>query len=264
MPGGNHDFDPDAAAEPGPAPEAEAAAEIGAGSDVRPAPDRRLLTVLAALIAVFWLLGTVANALAPRLLADHPLLLVALEPRNRNLLLTASLVDPIPYIFFATLRRLASDPIYFALGHLYGDRAIDWMEEQVGERGGRFLRIAERGYRRFSRAAVFLFPGLLVCVMAGATGMKVRTFLAWNVVGTVCAVVALRLFAGEIEPVVSPIIEWNERNASTLTIVTVALVAAWLVVQRLRGQSELSSIRDLAGLDDDHDHRDDDGREATP
>lgn len=208
-------------------------------------PSRRLLVVLATLIVAFWVLGTVATALTPTLLAEHPLLLVALEPRNRNLLLTAERVDPVPFVVFATIRRVASDPIYFALGHLYGTGAVRWVERQVGGTGGRSVRLVERVFARARGPLVFLFPGLLVCVLAGATGMRTRTFLALNLTGTVAVVLVLRAFAKPLEPVIGPITDFVEANQTWLTGVTILLVVAWLAIQRSRGRSELTTARTL-------------------
>ncbi len=216
-----------------------------------PEPDRRIVTLLVVLVVAFWILGTVANALAPTLIADHPLVLVALEPRNRYLLLTAGRVDLVPYVLFATFRRIASDPVYFALGLLYGDRAIRWMEDQAGERGGRVVRFVERTYRRASIPMVFLFPGLVVCVLAGATGMRVRTFLVANLSGTVAAVIALRVFAEQLEPVILPVTDWIDANQRALTLLSVGLVVAYLVYQRQRGGGEVDAIRRLTDSRDD-------------
>lgn len=229
----------------------EARDEATGAAPPRPEPDRRVVTILVVLVIGFWILGTVANALAPTLIADHPLVLVGLEPRNRYLLLTAGRVDLLPYLVWATFRRIASDPVYFALGHLYGDRSIRWMENQAGDRGRRFVRFADRGYRRFSRPAVFLFPGLIVCVLAGATGMRTRTFLAWNLAGTVAAVIALRLFATQLEPVVLPITDWIDENQTVLTAVTVGTAVAYLAYQRIRGGGEIDAIRDLTDGNDE-------------
>lgn len=201
--------------------------------------------VLGTLIVAFWVLGTVATALTPTLLAEHPLLLVALEPRNRNLLLTADRVDAVPFVVFATIRRVASDPIYFALGHLYGDGAVRWVERQVGGTGARSVRLVEKVFARARGPLVFLFPGLLVCVLAGATGMRTRTFLALNLAGTVAAVLALRAFADPLEPVIGPVTDFVEANQTWLTALTVALVVLWLAWQRARGRSELATVRTL-------------------
>ena len=200
-----------------------------------------MLTVLVVLIIVFWAIGIASTAATSWLLAEHPLALVALEPRNRNLLLATPLVDDAaPFVVLATIRRVASDPVYFALGHLYGDRAVTWVERQVAG-----VRVLERAFRRASWPLVFLFPGLLVCVLAGATGMRTRTFLALDIAGTVLTVVALRLFAQQLEPVLEPVVEWNERNQTTITVVLVAAVAAWLLWQRRRGRGELEAVQEL-------------------
>ena len=200
-----------------------------------------MLAVLVTLIVVFWVVGIAATAATSWLLAEHPLALVALEPRNRNLLLATPLVDDaVPFVVLATFRRVASDPVYFALGHLYGDRAITWVERRAGA-----VRLLERAFRRASKLLVFAFPGLLVGVIAGATGMRTRTFLALNVAGTVLTVIALRLFAHQVEPVLDPIIEFNERNQTTITIVLVAGLGGWLLWQRRRGRSELDAVHDL-------------------
>jgi uncharacterized membrane protein YdjX (TVP38/TMEM64 family) len=44
----------------------------------------------------------------------------------------------------------------------------------------RFIRWVENLFPRFARPLVFLFPGLIVCLLAGVTRMKVRSFLLWN------------------------------------------------------------------------------------
>jgi membrane protein DedA with SNARE-associated domain len=201
-----------------------------------------MLTVLVGLVVGFWAVGLASTAATSWLLAEHPLVLVALEPRNRNLLLTTPLIDDaVPFVVLATIRRVASDPVYFALGHLYGDRAVAWVERRAG--GG--VRLLERAFRRASWPLVFAFPGLLVCVLAGATGMRTRTFLALNITGTVLTVLALRLFAQQLEPVLDPIAEWNERNQTTITVVLVVAVAAWLLWQRRRGRGEVAAVKDL-------------------
>lgn len=219
------------------------------GSVVEPRqPSRRVLVALVSLVVAFWAVGIASTAASSWLLANHPLLLVALEPRNRNLLLATPLVhDAVPFVVLATFRRVASDPVYFALGHLYGDRAVRWVERQAGgsERSGRAVRWVERTFRRASWPLVFLAPGILVCVLAGATGMRTRAFLAVNIVGTVLTVIALRLFAQQLEPVIEPIVDWNERNQTTITVVLVALVAGWLWWQRRRGGGEVEAVRDL-------------------
>ena len=77
------------------------------------------VALLVAPIVVFAVAATIATALTPALAAKHPLLLITLEARNRNLLL-ARRVDVVPVIVVATIRRTLTDPLYFLLGHFYG------------------------------------------------------------------------------------------------------------------------------------------------
>jgi len=207
----------------------------------RPPPSRRALALLIVPIVALAAVSAVATALSPTLLADHPLVLVALEPRNRNLVLTASRVDALPFVVFATLRRVVSDPLYFALGRLYGQGAVRWIERRSGP-GGRVVTLVERTFGRAAPLMVFLFPGILVCVLAGALRMRPRTFLLLNVTGTVAVVLALRQFSQQLDGPVGAIQDFNDANVGWLTGLTVALVLGWLVWQRLRGTSELRSV----------------------
>jgi len=204
-----------------------------------------MLAALVVAVIGFWVLGAVSTALTPTLIRDHPLALVVLEPRNRNLLLTASKVDWLPFVLWSIPRRVASDPVYFALGWFYGDRALAWFARRSSGRGRRLLARLQRVFPTLGGVLVFLVPGLLVCLLAGVVRMAPRTFLAINLAGTVAAVVVLRAFADQLEPVLEPVIAWNDRNATRLTVATVGFVGAYLVWHRWRGTSELGSLRDL-------------------
>nr|MDQ6910435.1 hypothetical protein [Actinomycetota bacterium] len=53
----------------------------------KPKPSRRTLVLLVGPILVIWIGATIATALTPTLATKHPLLLIILDPRNRNLVL---------------------------------------------------------------------------------------------------------------------------------------------------------------------------------
>lgn len=210
----------------------------------RPRPPRRTLVLLVTPIVVLSVVGTVTNALTPTLLAEHPQLLITLEARNRNLLLAASRVDAVPFVMIAVLRRLFSDPLYFLLGHYYGDGAVRWIEHKLGE-GGSVVRVIERGFRRASKVMVFMFPGALVCVLAGATEMKVRTFVALNLAGTVAAVIVLRIFARALDGPVGAVQRFTDRNFRWLTLVTIGATLLWVVMQRKSGTSDVETLGEI-------------------
>lgn len=207
-------------------------------------PSRRTLVLLVAPIAVLITLGTIANALTPVLLKEHPLLLISLEARNRNLLAAAGRVDLVPFVIAGVLRRMASDPLFFLLGHLYGDRALRWAERRLG--GGEILvKLTEDWFRRASAVMVFFFPGALVCVLAGVSRMSTRAFVTLNFAGTVTAVVVLRLFAHALEGPIDAVLAFNDRNVKWLTLVSVIGVAGIVLLQRGRGDGELEAVRGL-------------------
>lgn len=196
-------------------------------------------------IVVLIAIGTVANASTSWLAAHHPLALIALEARNRNLLLVANRVDLLPFVAVGVLRRMVSDPLFFLLGHLYGQDALRWAERRLGG-GDRLVALTERGFRRASGVMVFLFPGALVCVLAGVSRMRPAAFLALNFAGTLTAVTVLRAFAGVLEAPLEQLLEWNERNVKWVTAALVASVVAWLWWQHRRGTGELRAVRELA------------------
>lgn len=208
-------------------------------------PSRRTLILLVTPIVALIAIGTVANASTSWLVANHPLALIALEARNRNLLLVANQVDLLPFVVVGVVRRMISDPLFFLLGHLYGPDALRWAERRLGG-GERLVALTERGFRRAAGAMVFLFPGALVCVLAGVTGMRPIVFGALNLAGTLVAVLVLRAFAGILESPLERLLAWNERNVGWLTAVLVATVAASLWWQHRRGTGDLRAARDLA------------------
>lgn len=213
-----------------------------AGSDPSTAPpapahgaDRRRLALLTVPIAVLSLAGLAAMAFTPILVRDAPLLLLALESRNRYLLLVAARVDLVPFVVVGTLRRLLSDPFFYLLGRWYGEHGVDWARRRTG--AGAWTQSVTRLFGRLAVPAVLLFPGALVCVLAGATGMPPRRFLALNVTGSVGAVVGLRLLADVAAGPLAAIVAFSDRNAGRLTAAFVAVTVLVVLADRRRSRA---------------------------
>lgn len=207
----------------------------------RPRPSRRTLTLIVAPILAVVVVGTLGNMFHPALLKNHPLLLVAMEPRNRYLLLVAEKVSFVPFLLVATIRRLVSDPLFYLLGYLYGESGVRWIERKMADSGG-LVRSMERGFAKAAPLMVFLFPGAIVCVLAGATGMNPLLFLVLNVAGTITVVSLLYRFAEFFEGPLGAVNNFYADNNKVLTILSIVFTVLWLVMQRRQGKSELESI----------------------
>jgi membrane protein DedA with SNARE-associated domain len=210
----------------------------------RPKPRRRTLVLIVAPIIVLVTIGTVANAIHPTLVKDHPLLLVALEPRNRWIILVAEKVSFWPLLIWGTVRRLASDPLFFLLGHLYGDGAVRWAEKRF-DGGTGIIRGVEKVFQKAGPVLVFFFPGSLVCVLAGATGMNPVLFAFLNVVGTIVTVSLLYQFASVVQGPVDAINRFYSHNFKWLTAVSIALTGLYVWNQWRQGKSEIQSLTHL-------------------
>lgn len=210
----------------------------------RPKPSRRTLTLIVGPIIAVVVIGTLGNMFHPTLLENHPLLLVAMEPRNRYLLLVADKVSFIPFLLVATIRRLISDPLFYLLGYLYGDAGVRWIERKMGDSSG-LVRGMERGFAKAAPLMVFLFPGAIVCVLAGATGMSPVLFLILNVAGTITVVSLMYRFAEFFDGPLGAINGFYADNNKLLTIISVVATVLWLIMQRRQGKSEIESISSI-------------------
>src|SRR5436309_1408601 len=105
----------------GPEPEA---GDEATGDEHRPRP--RTLTFLLVPIVLVSVLAPVADALTTTWAGTHPLALVALNARTRILVLATNQLDPVSYYVAGTLRLLLTDPLWFLIGYLYGDRDLAW------------------------------------------------------------------------------------------------------------------------------------------
>ena len=221
---------------------------------------RGRLALVAVPLVVLSVLGIAAAALTPWLVANAPLLLIALESRNRYLLLVSGKVDVVPFVVIGLLRRFASDPFYYLLGRWYGDRAVAWLARRTPG-GGDVVGEVEQVFRRAAGPLVFLFPGALTCVLAGSAGMRPRRFVAWNLTGSLAAVVGLRLLADAAEGPLDALVAFNDRYAVPLTVAFVAVVLLWLVAGARGGRRPVDTLGDLETLERGGDDGDDGERD---
>jgi membrane protein DedA with SNARE-associated domain len=196
-----------------------------------PAGRRRFMLVVAAW-AMISAAGLVAKAFLPLLVRDHPLLLVVLDGRTRNLLLASPKIGVADFIVVGVVWRFTVHSLYYLIGRWYGDSALRWVARKSRLRS-RIVDRAEQVFGRVAAPAVLVLSNKWVCVLAGAAGMSPRWFVALHLPGTVLRIVALHLFAGSAYGPISRIVVLIDRNALWLTVAFVVATMA-LIVWRAR------------------------------
>ncbi len=221
-------------------------AEATAGRPDR-RPSKRAVTVVAIPIIALIVCTNIGDATAPTLVDTHPAWLVALNPRNRNLVLVTNQLDAWAYYGIATARLLASDPLFFLLGWWYGDAAITWMEKRT-RTWGKSLRKAESWFSKAAYPLIFVAPNQYICLFAGAAGMPVGAFFAVNIAGTLTRLYLIRKFGTVAEGPLDSIVDWIGDHRAPLLVLTVGITVLSILLEARRGETEVSAI---AHLDDE-------------
>ena len=205
-------------------------------------------TTIALLFGVYAVYSLALWPLIPALIGSHPLLLeivsgstlaevtVGAQSRLGELPLWFAVVAGVP-------GSMMFDWLFWWAGRRWGDRALhlilgrDPSPRAVARREARAARL-ERMAERFGPAAVVLayylpLPSLLIYVAAGLSGMRLRTFLVLDVIGTVLwvgPIVSLGYAVGK------PAVDVVHRihHYSTLLTVVVVLVVIGVQVRRRR------------------------------
>jgi membrane protein DedA with SNARE-associated domain len=205
---------------------------------------RQRLALIVAPIVVLVIMSNIGDALAPTLAVEHPLLLITLNARNRNLLLVTNQLDAVSYYVVGTLRLLVADPPFYLLGFFYGDRALAWVEERSST-FGTALRQYEQAFRYAAYPLVFLAPNNPICLFAGAAGMRPLWFGILNLSGTVTRLWALRAVGAAFEAPLEDVLGFIGRYRWPLTGLSIALVVFTLWRDKRSGTGDLEGITEL-------------------
>lgn len=206
--------------------------------------ERLILAALVIPMVAITIAATIADAAAPSLLTSHPLVLVAIVPRPRNLVLTAPLVDPVPWFTIAFVRMMLTDPIFFLFGHRYGERGIRWMERRSGSPAT--VRAIEQWFRRASYVIIAVSPNNLLCVLAGGSGMAFGVFLAVHAAGSVVRLALIWWIGDAFSDPITDLTEFIGRYRWWFTALTTAIVVISLWRARRAGRSEIETVDEVA------------------
>ncbi len=202
-------------------------------------PPTWLGPILVAIVAGLWIMGFATSSLAPKLLKDHPLGLMALNPRYRYMVVGAPRIDAAPFYLVGILRLLASDPVYFLLGWVYGEKALGFFEDALGKQT---MESTRRFFLKAGTVMALFFAGPIICVFAGAARMKPKKFFTLDVIGTCIIVFALRQFSDAMSGFINGLLRFNDRNAKWLMVITI--VTTLIVVANV-GSKRVGALKNF-------------------
>jgi membrane protein DedA with SNARE-associated domain len=197
--------------------------------------------------------GYIGDALAPELVANHPAWLLALNPRNRNLILVTNQLDAVTYYTVGFIRLVLSDPLWFLLGYWYGDAAVAWMEKRT-RTWGQMLRRVQELFNKASYPLIFIAPNNFICLFAGAAGMPVRVFIALNITGTAARLWVFRQFGDAFQKPIDNVVEWIGDHRMFLLPLSIGLTVLSIALEARKGETEVTALthldEELEGGDD--------------
>jgi membrane protein DedA with SNARE-associated domain len=230
------------------------------GDPERRRPSRRALSFVVGPLIAMVIASYVGDALTTTLATSHPAWLIALNARNRILILTTNHLDAWTYYGIGSVRLLMSDPLFFILGMWYGDAGVEWMERRT-HTWGQMLRQLQQWFGKAAYPLIFIAPNNPICLFAGAAGMPLRAFFAVNIAGTFARLWLIRRFGEAVENPIEDVLDFLREYRIPLLIVSVALVLLSIALEAKRGETEVTA---LSRLEDEIDGGDPSSSDAKP
>ena len=184
-------------------------------------PKRRLVLLLIP-IGIGTVMANIGGWFGPAILVDHPLLEMFLNPANRYLALASNRVDAVSYFAVGFIRLVLTDPVFYLFGLWYGDAALQWLRER-STGSARLLQTVERWFAKARWVIVFIAPNAIVCMLAGATKMRVLPFAVLDVAGTIGRLVLIRALADVFTGPLAAATRFIDRYQWWLLAVTIAI-----------------------------------------
>jgi membrane protein DedA with SNARE-associated domain len=223
---------------------------VSGDTPIRSTPSRLTLALIVAPLIALTIAAYIGDAFMPYFVDNNPLLLIALNARNRNLALVTNQLDAFSYYTVGFVRLVVSDPLFYLLGWFYGDAAVKWTERNTNTLGDT-LRWVERHFKRYSIPLVFAFPNNFICLFAGAAGMKPVVFITANVSGTIVRLYLIRVLGNAFSGPLDWVLEFIRNYRAPLLVLSIGLVVFTIFNERKRGGGELTGLANLPDELDD-------------
>jgi membrane protein DedA with SNARE-associated domain len=211
---------------------------VGGAFGTMSSEERRRFRFWALVLAVLGSGSMIGVAFSLYLVGNAPLLLIALSPIGRHLVLVAPIVDPVAFVVVSVVRRMLFYAASFQLGRALGPAGLPWLEARAA-RFARFVRWLEQIFDRHRIFVVLTMAGPTISALAGISGMNIRFYLMLAAPGLVVRMLVLLWFAEwQREP-----IEWLLEEIAVYRLPgTIVLIVAIVLHQwwRRSGSRKLS------------------------
>lgn len=215
----------------GSASDAATRAAVPAGHSSLPPPPlgRGLLIVIGALFVATMLGVSFALTLA----VYSPLLLIALAPLARHIILVAPYTELQWLVPIAALRGTLTCAVAFEVGRVYGPQGIRLFERR-SPRLGRWLRMFERAYGAAAPLFLLVMPGPLTSTLAAVSGTSRWLTLVPSALG-LSAWAWIHYTIGDwLAPYTAQLMDFVKHHLLETTLACVALVLTYQWIARKR------------------------------
>jgi membrane protein DedA with SNARE-associated domain len=179
---------------------------------------------------MLFVIGTIGSNIGPALVDNHPSLVLALSSRNRNLFGSVPYIDVIPYAAIGFVRILIAGIALFFVGRWYGEKALGWVEGNLGELPA-IYRWTEKAVDKAGSIALVLMPGSnIVCLLLGHKRMSAKRFIPLLCIGIAIKLTVLRLGGDQFKDQIRSFLSATDKYQ-------------WYVVAALFGLSFFQSMR---------------------
>ena len=227
----------------------------GADAGDRPSWRRGATGRLIGLLVLVVIAGGVGDTASPVLVTHTPLLLVALNPRARNVLLASRTVGVMPLLTVALIRRLVTVPVMYRLGRIHGGASLTWVDRRF-PRTGRWTRRVERWFDRAAAPVVVVLPGAVTSYLAGSTRMHEALLLLLSALGTLARLAVLLAVGVALASPLTWLLRFIADHQLSLLMLSIATTSVYAVrygrrLRRPRAAGSVELVGHVAGPESD-------------
>jgi len=178
---------------------------------------------------------------------DQPLQLLALNSSNKYLLATSVNTDLVPVLVISTLRLMAPDPLFYAIGYLYGDRALHWAGNVFPGIGPVIeqARADDGSFKWVMGTLLVIAPNNPVCLIAGVVRVPFVRFVSLAGVGTVGRILLMRVIGSIFSEQIEDVLEVVARYQRWFLIGSIVLVVGYVALQASRRKGLIGAVEEL-------------------